>query len=548
MATSTDFAARKHRAIVAGLEYIRTLGHSLFRNETLWARHGADILIPFFVPRRGGTAAERHALGVATELAGVWRERAEARRRVDQLRTAEPAELLGLMQGCYSLECLGMPLPALRQQLAERCAAYGAVDFLKYDPAAGPPSARARETCACGAAVAAGASHCARCKRAAVPMSKFDVWLEALVWTFHGCRMNIGLGACFFDVLRGLAGAFAELYPRRAALGEKDRHYLTYALTHVIFALNNFDERALPPALFPPSVVGFLREQMGAAAADGDADLLGEVLDCLKCLGQADGATAAAEAHLIATQLDDGGWASKGETELFSRYHATLVAVAALMDHSYAARGSCFAAAATVLPRWFLRPPPREEAAAAADGDDAALLCSVDHRHEGARERAAWALREAEGVSAQWPLPPAHREVVALLPVMRRMEVREGVLRHKKAQRGGALRRQLEAQATARFVESPALHHHAVADPLARRPRRRASVGGGSGVAPAAAATPARSGSAPHELAPRSDSLLPGTWHAFRRLLSEESKPELLMPLSRPRRLPRGASEGVLVR
>ena len=49
----------------------------------------------------------------------------------------------------------------------------------------------------------------------------------------------------------------------------------------------------------------------------------------------------------------------------------------------------------------------------------------------------------------------------------------------------------------------------------------------GSGVAPAAA--PARSGSAPHELAPRSDSLLPGTWHAFRRLLSEESaaKPEL---------------------
>ena len=132
MATSTDFAARKHRAIVAGLEYIRTLGHSLFRNETLWARHGADILIPFFLPRRGGTAAERHALGVATELAGVWRERAEARRRVDQLRTAEPAELLGLMQGAYSLECLGMPLPALRQQLAERCAAYGAVDFLKY--------------------------------------------------------------------------------------------------------------------------------------------------------------------------------------------------------------------------------------------------------------------------------------------------------------------------------------------------------------------------------------------------------------------------------
>ena len=27
----------------------------------------------------------------------------------------------------------------------------------------------------------------------------FDAWLEALVFSFHGCRMNIGLGACFFE-------------------------------------------------------------------------------------------------------------------------------------------------------------------------------------------------------------------------------------------------------------------------------------------------------------------------------------------------------------
>ena len=68
--------------------------------------------------------------------------------------------------------------------------------------------------------------------------------------------------------------------------------------------------------------------------------------------------------------------------------------------------------------------------------------------------------------------------------------------------------------------------------------------------AAAAAATPARSGSAPHELAPRSDSLLlPGTWHAFRRRpLGGRQSPSALMPLSRPRRLPRGASEGVLAR
>ena len=99
-------------------------------------------------------------------------------------------------------------------------------------------SADVREDCLCGARPENGSRECAGCRRPAVPMSKFDVWLEALVWTFHGCRMRIGLGACFFDVLRQVCHAFGELYPKRKKLSEKDCHYLTYALTHVIYALN----------------------------------------------------------------------------------------------------------------------------------------------------------------------------------------------------------------------------------------------------------------------------------------------------------------------
>ena len=40
-------------------------------------------------------------------------------------------------------------------------------------------------------------------------------------------------------------------------------------------------------------------------------------------------------------------------TGLFSRYHATLVAVGALIDHSYASCEPVFAAAGRVLPGWF---------------------------------------------------------------------------------------------------------------------------------------------------------------------------------------------------
>ena len=209
MVREADWQQTKRAAVFAGLDFLRGLGGTLFRNDALWNRHGSDILIPFYVPPLGAARAseeERHALKVATELALVWRGRNRGRRLTSG---TPPSELLDLMQGVYTLECLGMADGSrdLRQQLEERCAAYGVEDFLRFDPAVGEPGGAVREVCLCGARPEAGARECPACRRPAVPMSRFDVWLEALVWTFHGCRMRIGLGACFFAVLQQLGQA-----------------------------------------------------------------------------------------------------------------------------------------------------------------------------------------------------------------------------------------------------------------------------------------------------------------------------------------------------
>ena len=304
MVREADWQQTKRAAVFAGLDFLRGLGGTLFRNDALWNRHGSDILIPFYVPPLGAARAseeERHALKVATELALVWRGRNRGRRLTSG---TPPSELLDLMQGVYTLECLGMADGSrdLRQQLEERCAAYGVEDFLRFDPAVGEPGGAVREVCLCGARPQAGARECPACRRPAVPMSRFDVWLEALVWTFHGCRMRIGLGACFFTVLQQLGQAFCELYPLRERLSQKDSHYLCYALTHVIYALNNFGERSLPASLFPAPVVGFLCEQLQRAMAADDPDLAGELLDCLKCLGVTHQVTRHAERFLVARQ------------------------------------------------------------------------------------------------------------------------------------------------------------------------------------------------------------------------------------------------------
>ena len=91
--------------------------------------------------------------------------------------------------------------------------------------------------------------------------------------------------------------------------------------------MDSFDERSLSPELFPPSVPAFMREQLRRAIKADDPDLAGELLDCLKCLGEGGTpGTRAAERFLMRSQsAADGGWVCKGEQDLYSRYHASLV-------------------------------------------------------------------------------------------------------------------------------------------------------------------------------------------------------------------------------
>ena len=133
------------------------------------------------------------------------------------------------------------------------------------------------------------------------------------------------------------------------------------------------------------------------------------------------------------------------------------------MDHSYTAHGPVFESASSVLPRWF-------------EGDfgpaDPPRLCSVDHENADRRR----AVEEAERMSSQLllrhPLPPGDRKVVELLPVMRRIAVREAVMVDKVRQRAEHIRTQLREEAEHRF------HVHRAS---AGSTRRRRSTSGAFG-------------------------------------------------------------------
>ena len=74
-----------------------------------------------------GTPEERHAYRVAMRLAAEWRGRAVKAATYLPPRVPPP-ELLDLMQGLYSLECLGIGEPSVKAVVNERSAAWGAAD------------------------------------------------------------------------------------------------------------------------------------------------------------------------------------------------------------------------------------------------------------------------------------------------------------------------------------------------------------------------------------------------------------------------------------
>lgn len=430
----------------------------MLRNPRLLSRYGSDLLLPFTIRRPVQTDEEAHALQVATRLAKGWWAKHQGRILPPN---TPPSELLDLIQGLYALKSLGLNDGGLHKQVVERCASWRAADFLRYDPRTSEPSPSLREDCACGSRPANGSSFCAECKRPSIPMSSFDVYLEAVVHTFHGCRMGIPLGACFFDVVRQLAAAMmkadADCSETSSLACAKDRHYSAYALTHVIYALSNFDERSLPPELFPQRLRTALFLRLNAALAAKDPDLSAELLDCLNAIGESESKEAKrAVQFIMKAQKPDGGWQCEGESDQFSRFHASLVAVGALLRHSYLCCEPIFPTVSLVLPRWF-EVDGAAESMAAKEACKNGTLCLVDHTQAGTHEAFLEAEAATSSLEIRWPLREVERKYVTMLPVHRRIDIRTRLLRDKMQQNNARLREVMRAEADERYLNNPAV-------------------------------------------------------------------------------------------
>jgi hypothetical protein len=267
----------------------------------------------------------------AQKLARRW---GRAHRRVPA--PASPELIRGFVLVRYALSRIGLRDAALNAQLRSAAGCFSARDLLGFNPASEPPANDLPYVCECGLQNQRGRTFCKQCRRRLEIQSKYRVWMRALASTYVSERCGIIFGARYGDVLKWLPSM--RPYPVGAEENVEILRDAVYAVTHIVYALNDYGTYRLPPRLLPREFA-FLKANVASACERKDPELLGELLDSLKAFGLRNSHPLIIRGtrFLLADQNEDGSWGDPGEENIRTRCHTTWTAIDGL--RAYAWRG-----------------------------------------------------------------------------------------------------------------------------------------------------------------------------------------------------------------
>lgn len=336
--------AMRQRAVHRGL-------HFIYRTALVaknFKEYGSDYLWCFYTLSEAFSDPQARALArrMGLERARHWR----------QLHKSLPLDAdAGIVAdyafGSDAADSLGVRDERLKEEISRVAPRYGARAFLLFDPKTEPPPSDVPDECDfCQANNERGATVCRVCKRPLRMRTRQDVWYDALITTYSGEHYGVPLGAKYVDVLRWLP----TLRPYRSDDRKRDEFYDTvYALTHVVYTLNDYSLYKLDPRLLPQEFK-FLRDNMTVAVRQKDADMLGEFMDTLRAFGLTtdDPLMRKGMEYLLARQNRDGSWGNTRERDIYLRYHPTWNAVAALSEYAWRGEGLSHPELKALLEQW----------------------------------------------------------------------------------------------------------------------------------------------------------------------------------------------------
>ena len=329
------------RAARRGAEFILRFA----RRPRHFREWGSDFLNYFYVV--ANTAADaglrRWARAEGEELARRWRELNSS-----AVAEADAETVYDLAYGGLYADLLGARDRGMKARLRGAAGQFTACDFLWFDPASEPPPADVPEQCRCGLWNERGRKTCAGCRRRLLMSSRYLVWYVALIRTYMAERYGVSLGATYADVLRWLP----TLRPYPEEHDDAEFRDAAYCVTHVVYTLNDYDVYRLRPGWLPHEFA-FLRTHLGGSVEAGDAEMVGEFLECLKCfaLGARSPLIRAGTDFLLDTQNADGSWGDTGTDSVYANYHTTLAAAGGVMEVRWRGERLAFPAVESLLGR-----------------------------------------------------------------------------------------------------------------------------------------------------------------------------------------------------
>jgi len=277
------------------------------------------------------TARDPELRAAAARLAPTYAKRwAETAATVPP--NANSDEVSDMVFGWLPASLLGESDARIKPELARAAARFTAIDLLLFDPAKEPPPSDIPEDCRYDfTSNPRGETVCRKCGRPLRIRSKYDVWMDALITTYTGDRYGIQLGASYKDVLQWMPTM--RPYLKLSQTGYRNFIDTLYALTHVVYTLNDYGKYRLPRGLLPQEFA-YLKENLGQAIALHDPETMGEFLDALKGLGlnESDEVIRKGVTYLLDTQRPDGTWSDPKQKDTYTLYHSAWTAIDGLKD------------------------------------------------------------------------------------------------------------------------------------------------------------------------------------------------------------------------
>jgi hypothetical protein len=331
------------RALSRGLRYI----YRTSLNPRNFAEHASDYMFLF---QTLSVAMHDQSLKQTAQRMGVERARLWRHQHPSLPRNADAYTISLYAFASSDADDLNVPDRRMKEQIRQAASRYPAKDYLFFNPLIEPPPGDVPEYCEYdGADNSRGSKFCRVCKRRLKMRSRYDVWCDALIMTYSGEHYGVELGARYTDVLKWAPA----MRPYRGKERGKNPDFFdsVFAITHIIYTLNNYSQYRLSPALLPQEYQ-FLKTNLREAMAERNPDMIGEFMDTLRSFGLTteDPEIRSGMEYFLSHQNADGSW---GRKSVHNRYHETWNGIGALADYDWpSGEGLSFPELKPLLESW----------------------------------------------------------------------------------------------------------------------------------------------------------------------------------------------------